>query len=268
MDEGEGDKENWVDDLTKYSSELVMILNDLGIVKPGYSFDVVDEVIYEEISKPKRDQSPKRSGGSRSRRRSRSRRPIPSQVIIGFILKRGEIETHCEAVYKNKRSPGNPTDVVRGLHSNIKYGSGNFIFHLQLLIILLHVRSIGLDNMTDSPERAARGIYSLLNWVNKAPGPDMVLRETTDFEDVFNNFSKKIKIDSDPACPWVEDVEDKIKEFISILKNEKEAKKYEIQHAIEERTRYLGKKEKKNKSKKKKKKKKSKRKSKTRGKRR
>ena len=256
MDEGE--EENWVDELTKYSNELKIILNDLKIVKPGYLFDVKYEDIY---LKPRRDQSP---GGSRGSRRSRSRSPspisIPSQVIIKFILSSGKMRRSISAaLYENKRSSGT-TDVGKGVHSNIGYNTGYFLFHLQLLIILLHVPSFSLDNMTDSPERATRGIYSLLKWEGKSAGPEMELRETTKIEDVFKNISKKIKNDSDADSPWVEDVEDKIKEFISILKNKKEKGKYDIQHAIKIR-RSLGKK-------KKKKKKKTKKKSKTRGQRR
>ena len=67
----------------------------------------------------------------------------------------------------------------KGTHSDTKYNTGYFLFHLQLLIILLHGKGFNLDNMTDNPERATKpgGIYSLLKWVagNPKAGPEMYL---------------------------------------------------------------------------------------------
>jgi len=53
--------------------------------------------------------------------------------------------------------------VGQGTNSNLGNYTGTMLFHLQLLLMSLsNVVVFRLYNMTDNPERAARGIYSLL----------------------------------------------------------------------------------------------------------
>ena len=76
-------------------------------------------------------------------------------------------ETYSKAVYFIEYQPpkaGYLAASGAGVNSDIGSRTGTFLFHLQLLLVMLSgAQTFYLDNYTDDPARAAQGIYSLLD---------------------------------------------------------------------------------------------------------
>jgi len=54
--------------------------------------------------------------------------------------------------------------ICKDVNSTYKNYIGTFLFNIQMLLVCLsNTQQINLDNYTDNPERAAMGIYSILN---------------------------------------------------------------------------------------------------------
>ena len=121
-------KENLIKDIVKNGNLIVNILNNLNII-PQHNF---------QFQKKQEDEN---------------------GVYVSFKL---DDNTYSQAYYYiNKNNI--IKSVGRGVYSNLKNNTGTFLFYLQLLlVILLNVSKFSLDNMTDNPGRAAKGIYSLL----------------------------------------------------------------------------------------------------------
>lgn len=121
-------KENLIKDIVKNGNLIVNILNNLNII-PQHNFQF------------------------------QTKQEDENGVYVSFKL---DDNTYSRAYYYiNKKNI--IKSVGRGVYSNLSNNTGTFLFYLQLLlVILLNVSKFSLDNMTDNPGRAAKGIYSLL----------------------------------------------------------------------------------------------------------
>ncbi len=84
---------------------------------------------------------------------------VPNMMSVKYSLNE---ETYCTLVFEmEEREDGYVfTSFIPSVYSNMRFGTGTFLFYLQIL--LAHrsgARFIVLDNDTNSPERAAQGIY-------------------------------------------------------------------------------------------------------------
>jgi hypothetical protein len=95
------------------------------------------------------------------------RQPPSNNTYAKFSLNEDSYSMATYFIDDSAPRAGYLTGAGRGVKSNLGKRTGTFLFHLQLLLMLLSGAQVFyLENFTDEPARAAKGIYSLLN-VNK-----------------------------------------------------------------------------------------------------
>ena len=81
-----------------------------------------------------------------------------SAFILFFLLDK---ENYSDTLYFINTDNGSLEAKVLGVYSNVGNKIGSFLLQLQLLLMFIsNVASVNLDNYTDDPARAARGVYS------------------------------------------------------------------------------------------------------------
>jgi hypothetical protein len=97
-----------------------------------------------------------------------------SNMILFFLLDK---DNYSDTLYFANTDTGSLKGKVLGVYSNVGNKIGSFLLQLQLLLMFIsNVTLLNLDNYTNEPARAARGIYSDFsikkrgspaNWVGK-----------------------------------------------------------------------------------------------------
>jgi hypothetical protein len=99
--------------------------------------------------------------------------PRPRCYVVLFALRKGDwYVAHASVVYMMNDA----TAVCDHVDSAIGHRVGSFLFLLHYRLAMEYgIRRFTLDNMTDDPFRAARGIYSLLIWEEGREGEEIPL---------------------------------------------------------------------------------------------
>lgn len=99
--------------------------------------------------------------------------PHSKNCVVLFALRKGDWHVaHASVVYPLDDS----TAVCDHVDSAIGHRVGSFLFLLHYRLAMeCGVRLFTLDNMTDDPPRAARGIYSMLIWEEGREGEEIPL---------------------------------------------------------------------------------------------
>lgn len=99
--------------------------------------------------------------------------PQYSSCVVRFMLVNDHEVAYVSVVYQEKDMVR--TAVCQHVDSVIGHRVGSFLFLLQYRLAMeCGVRLFTLDNMTDDPPRAARGIYSLLIWEEGREGEEIL----------------------------------------------------------------------------------------------
>lgn len=95
-----------------------------------------------------------------------------SSIILYFSLDK---DNYSEVVYIYNRDNGSLEGKVLGVYSNVGNKIGSFLLQLQLLLMFIsNVTLLNLDNYTNEPARAARGIYSDFSIKKRGPPANWV----------------------------------------------------------------------------------------------
>ena len=99
--------------------------------------------------------------------------PHSKSCVVLFALRKGDwYVAHASVVYPLDH----PTAVCDHVDSTIGHRVGSFLFLLHYRLAMeCGMRLFTLDNMTDDPPRAARGIYSMLIWEEGREGEEIPL---------------------------------------------------------------------------------------------
>jgi len=215
--------------LKKNGDKIVKLLNDLEILEPPYKFyfgietvkDAANDGVYTKFLIT--DTEPNTQNASEFGYRSSS-------------------NTYAAAYYsieKDTKNKGNITGVEKGIYSNLGNKTGTFLFYLQLLLIIkTNIVEFRLDNFTDDPVRAAKGIYSPLRinirknvtgynrheYAGKTKEERLQMAEgqmryilTGDSYKELVNLIEKINTKIKPTKPWNKDIhtQKKLQKFIT-----------------------------------------------------
>jgi hypothetical protein len=140
-----------------------------------------------------------------------------SSLVLFFLL---DEENYSDTLYFINTDNGSLEGKVLGVYSNVGNKKGSFLLQLQLLLMFMsNVTLLHLDNYTNDPARAARGIYSDFNVRKRPPAKQWVGKDLaeqllmSDGEMVYKPTGDSRKI-----------VEKKIREIVAEQKEKSEIK--------------------------------------------
>ena len=88
-------------------------------------------------------------------------------IVLYFSLDK---ENYSNVIYLINTGNGSLEGKVLGVYSNVGNKIGSFLLQLHLLLMFIsNVTYLNLDNYTDEPARAARGVYSDFDVKKRAP---------------------------------------------------------------------------------------------------
>lgn len=98
-----------------------------------------------------------------------------SNMILFFLLDK---ENYSDTLYFTNTDTSSLNAKVLGVYSNVGNKIGSFLLQLHLLLMFIsNVASVDLDNYTDDPARAARGVYSDFSVRKRGPSENWAGKE-------------------------------------------------------------------------------------------